>query len=162
MSKMYNYSKVKYIDCYTPVTIICPKHGEFQQSPNKHINSKQGCPRCNYSHGEELIYNYLIQYGLNFITQFEVLLPEIARKTNIVYIDFCVIKDDTKYFIEYNGKQHYVPIEHFGGEIKLKEQKNRDNLVRSYCKDNDIKLLELSYELSDNELLNQLKVFVNE
>lgn len=41
----YNYSKVRYIDCYTPVTIICPIHGEFQQVPYYHT-SENGCPKC--------------------------------------------------------------------------------------------------------------------
>lgn len=41
----YDYSKVKYVDCNTKITIICPKHGEFQQSPSKHLH-KQGCPKC--------------------------------------------------------------------------------------------------------------------
>lgn len=26
----FDYSKVNYIDCNTPITIICPKHGEFE------------------------------------------------------------------------------------------------------------------------------------
>ena len=30
---------------HDPVTIICPKHGEFQQKPYKHLNG-QGCPIC--------------------------------------------------------------------------------------------------------------------
>ena len=41
----YKYSKVKYIDYETPVRIICPIHGEFQQSPNSHLHS-YGCPKC--------------------------------------------------------------------------------------------------------------------
>lgn len=41
----YDYSKVKYIDYETPVTIICPIHGEFQQTPNSHLHS-YGCPKC--------------------------------------------------------------------------------------------------------------------
>ena len=40
----YDYSKVKYIDYETPVRIICPIHGEFQQSPNSHLHS-YGCPK---------------------------------------------------------------------------------------------------------------------
>ena len=43
----YDYSKVKYIDYETPVTIICPIHGEFQQSPNSHLHS-YGCPKCGH------------------------------------------------------------------------------------------------------------------
>lgn len=41
----YNYSKVVYTLSKTPVTIICPEHGEFNKSPNKHL-SGQGCPKC--------------------------------------------------------------------------------------------------------------------
>lgn len=42
----FDYSKVVYIDTMTKVTIICPKHGEFQQTPNKHLRSKIGCHGC--------------------------------------------------------------------------------------------------------------------
>jgi len=42
----YNYSKVEYINAYTKVKIICPKHGSFMQSPTHHIHKKTGCPRC--------------------------------------------------------------------------------------------------------------------
>jgi len=41
----YDYSKVHYINSQTKVTIICKTHGEFNQSPNKHL-CKQGCPKC--------------------------------------------------------------------------------------------------------------------
>lgn len=42
----YDYSKVQYVNKRTPITIICPKHGEFQQTPDSHINQKAGCPIC--------------------------------------------------------------------------------------------------------------------
>ncbi len=41
----YDYSKVEYVKSKTKVTIICPKHGEFLQTPQKHL-SGQGCPNC--------------------------------------------------------------------------------------------------------------------
>ena len=41
----YNYSKTQYVNAKTKVCIICPKHGEFWQYPNTHLNSK-GCPKC--------------------------------------------------------------------------------------------------------------------
>lgn len=28
------------------IIIVCPKHGEFEQTPTNHINHKQGCPKC--------------------------------------------------------------------------------------------------------------------
>ena len=42
----YDYSKVEYVNNHTKVCIICPEHGEFWQTPNKHTISKHGCPVC--------------------------------------------------------------------------------------------------------------------
>ena len=42
----YDYSKVKYINSRTEICIICPEHGEFWQTPNKHLHTKYGCPLC--------------------------------------------------------------------------------------------------------------------
>lgn len=42
----YDYSKVKYVNSTTPVTIICPVHGEFEQPPSRHYVS--GCNKCGY------------------------------------------------------------------------------------------------------------------
>jgi very-short-patch-repair endonuclease len=42
---IYDYSLVDYINCDTKVKIICPEHGIFQQTPEKHLK-KQGCPIC--------------------------------------------------------------------------------------------------------------------
>lgn len=41
----YDYSKMKFVDLNTKITIICPEHGEFQQKPSKHIMG-QGCGKC--------------------------------------------------------------------------------------------------------------------
>ena len=41
----YDYSKVKYNKMHEKVCIICPEHGEFWQTPSKHING-QNCPKC--------------------------------------------------------------------------------------------------------------------
>ena len=41
----YDYSKVKYTKLVNNVTIICPIHGEFEQSPHSHLKG-QGCPKC--------------------------------------------------------------------------------------------------------------------
>ena len=41
----YDYSKVVYKNSKTKVEIICPKHGSFWQTPDKHMQG-QGCPKC--------------------------------------------------------------------------------------------------------------------
>lgn len=41
----YDYSKIKYENCYEPIIIICNKHGEFNQKPYYHLNGGN-CPKC--------------------------------------------------------------------------------------------------------------------
>ena len=41
----YDYSKVEYSNSITKVCIICPKHGEFWQRPQCHLQG-DGCPKC--------------------------------------------------------------------------------------------------------------------
>lgn len=43
----YDYSKVVYYNDSVKIEIICPLHGTFWQSPNKHLFG-QGCPSCKY------------------------------------------------------------------------------------------------------------------
>ena len=43
----YDYSKTDYKSYNQKVIIICPIHGEFEQSPSNHLNG-QGCPKCKH------------------------------------------------------------------------------------------------------------------
>lgn len=44
--KSFDYSKFVYKGSRVPSTIICKIHGEFEQSPRLHLQSKHGCPEC--------------------------------------------------------------------------------------------------------------------
>jgi hypothetical protein len=59
----YDYSKVNYIKYTTKVKIICPIHGEFEQTPESHLKGKK-CNKC---------------YGRNLTTQ------EFIDKANLVH-----------------------------------------------------------------------------
>ena len=63
---MYDYSKTVYVNARTKVTIICPKHGEFEQLPSGHLNGV-GCPQCNSSKGEKLITKILNDLNHNVV-----------------------------------------------------------------------------------------------
>ncbi len=41
----YDYSKVEYTRSNIKVTIMCPEHGEFKQTPAMHLYGS-GCPKC--------------------------------------------------------------------------------------------------------------------
>ena len=42
---IYDYSKVKYVNNKTKVCIVCPEHGEFWQTPSRHLCGDR-CPMC--------------------------------------------------------------------------------------------------------------------
>jgi len=42
----FDYSKFNYISAFIKSIIICPKHGEFEQTPDGHLHSKYGCCKC--------------------------------------------------------------------------------------------------------------------
>jgi len=44
-NNIYDYSKVVYINGRTKIIISCSIHGDFEQTPEKHL-SGQGCPTC--------------------------------------------------------------------------------------------------------------------
>lgn len=62
----YDYSKVEYINNKTPITIICPIHGDFRMTPKGHLYNKSECPKCTTnaltSKQERLLLNSLAHF----------------------------------------------------------------------------------------------------
>jgi hypothetical protein len=81
---------------------------------------------------------YLENHGILFVRQYS-----ITYNGNNYRSDFFVPSKNI--IIEYNGKQHYQPVGVFGGAKEFHRQQKRDRNVRDYCKENNIKLLEISY-----------------
>lgn len=149
----YDYSKAEVIDYNTKVCIICPKHGEFWQSPRKHYGDKCGCPKCASSHGERLICQILNDLNINY--QYQVKIKNPYNDNNFI-IDFKI----DNIIIEYNGQQHYTPVEHFGGELRFQQQKQRDEYLKRYCEDYNIKLLEIPYTYTEKEIKAKIIEFL--
>jgi len=42
----YDYTGIVYKNSFTPVNVLCPKHGNFIVTPTKHLNRRQECPVC--------------------------------------------------------------------------------------------------------------------
>ena len=47
--------------------------------------------------------------------------------------------------IEYQGKQHFEPVQYFGGEKSFKQQQERDKLKAQRSKENGVKLIYVNY-----------------
>lgn len=64
----YDYSLVEYGGYRSKVRIVCPKHGEFEQSVENHIAGK-GCPSCGHinSSAEDELYGYITSLGVECV-----------------------------------------------------------------------------------------------
>jgi hypothetical protein len=135
----YDYSKVIYSGGKRFVQIICPKHGSFMQTPNSHQRGN-GCPNCNTSKGEDKVKQILRNLDISFKQQhtFEMLIDKRKLKCDFFVPQFNLV-------IEFNGRQHYEPVNRFGGNKGLLETQRRDKIKREYLKENNIKLLEIHY-----------------
>lgn len=102
------------------------------------------------SKGEAEVIKYLKKRNIKFKKEYKIRCNTEFQKN--VYIDFYIPSMNT--FIEYNGAQHYKPVELFGGEAQFKRQVLRDNWVREYCKKKNIKLIEIPYYQDVKTFLN--------
>ena len=96
--------------------------------------------------GEEQISKLLIQYNIPFERQFTFSNLKSPKQTVLRY-DFAIFNNnhELQYLIEYDGIQHFIPIDYFGGEEGFKYRKLCDNLKTEYCKNNNIPLIRLNY-----------------
>lgn len=154
----YNYDEVNFINMKTPVTLICPKHGKFNILPSAHINGRCGCHECSESQGEKLINSILTNLKLNFTREYSIINP--YSDNHNFRVDFYLTFKDQHYIIEYNGKQHYEIIPFMGGELGFKIRQERDKHLRLYCKENNIKLLEIKYN-NDKNIQEQIEQFLS-
>jgi hypothetical protein len=150
--KKYNYSLVDYKNRNKYVDIVCPVHGTFKQRPGAHL-SGQGCPICNESTGEKLIAAILEKQKIDFIKQYKFVdctNKKEGRFCRKLPFDFYIpIKNVC---VEYDGRQHFMAIDTFGGEEAFERQKIRDEIKNQYCKKNGIKLIRIPYTMKKEDI----------
>ena len=151
----YDYSKVEYDGLENNVCIICPKHGEFCQTPHHHIlGFKCGCPKCNMSKLEQFVVNTLNERKIKFIHECSKKnLSWLGRQRLDIYIP------EMKLCIECQGIQHFKP-ESFGGKNDKNEnlEKNISNDIKKFnkCTENGVKVI---YVVDDKKYITDNVIY---
>lgn len=158
-----NYTLIgEYKNARIKVEMLHNKCGNIWSVSPDSILRGTGCPACSVSKGEELISDVLKMNNVNFTSQYSF---KDLKNINSLYFDFAIIDEDDKVLmlIEYDGEQHFKPIEHFGGKKKFKKTVFRDELKNSYCDKNGIKLLRIPYwefDRVEEILIEEVKEYV--
>ena len=146
----YDYSCLEQSKVTSKVTIICPKHGKFEQLLNNHING-QGCPICKDSKGEKAIRKYFLKNNIKFIKQ-----KRFSDCKDIRPLPFDFYLPDYNTCVEYDGRQHFISVDRWGGVNGLLDRQKKDFIKTKYCEINNIKLVRIKYNNDVHEQLKQI------
>jgi very-short-patch-repair endonuclease len=145
----YDYSKTNYEKSHTKVCIICPKHGEFWQTPHNHLKGK-GCAYCKESKLEIEVENILSKNNIPHIRQCKKSTLNWLGKLSL---DFYLPEHNIA--IECQGIQHFAN-DHFFESLEVVQE--RDEKKMKLCEENGIKILyysnlifEMPYKIITNE-----------
>ena len=108
-------------------------------SPNNFIRGNR-CPYCHTPKGETFISKILDNFNLNYDSQKTF---DNLKDNKLLSYDFYI--PDQNILIEYQGVQHYQPIDYFGGETAFKKQQKHDQIKLDYAKEHGYNLITVPY-----------------
>lgn len=128
---------------------------EWYTSPTNVLSGETGCPQCSESKGERQVRLWLEEHNISYEKQYK-------------FEDCCDIKPLPFDFylpaynkaIEYDGKQHFEPVEYFGGQEGFEIRVKHDIIKNEYCKNNNIPLLRIPYYKNTEEELNNFFIYL--
>lgn len=121
----------------------------YHVTPNNFLQGFR-CPNCIISKGESRIRDYLLENNYRFEREYT--FSDCAYKYKLRF-DFAVFDEDKLItLIEYDGIQHYEPVEKFGGKEGFKVTRIRDKIKSEYCKEKNIRLIRIPYYEKEIEI----------
>lgn len=152
---LYDYSKVDYKGKSVPVIIKCKIHGEFLQKPHDHIGGC-GCPYCKIWKTQQKLYDAITKAFPNEEWKWEYKADWLGLQR----ID--IFNERINLAIEYNGRQHYMPVKAFGGEIGYKQCIERDIRKKKILEEHGCILYVIPYDNYNLDvIINDIKTFLN-
>jgi len=138
----------------------CLNDGYIWESTFNNIKNGNRCPKCSSSKGEDAILKFLSNYNIDHIYQY---IDNRCRDKSVLPFDFYL--PEYNLCIEYQGEQHYFPVDFASkGQKWAKERfeynKFHDKIKKEFCLTNNIDLLEIpywEYKNINSIILNKLK-----
>ncbi len=127
------------------IPITCNKC-QFLWRPtiSSHIHRKSGCPKCNYSKGEQACEEILVAKGISFIPQY--ILETLPKKK----FDFYFEHDNRKCLLEYDGGQHFEFTKFFHKtEETFKKRQHYDVLKTQEAINSEYFIIRIDYTCFD-------------
>ena len=114
--------------------------------PNEYNNSNE-----HISRGESMVSKFFENNNMNYTWQKTF---KDCKDQRCLPYDFYFEYNDDEWLLEYQGKQHFEPIEFFGGQKQFKIQQKHDKIKKEYALENGYKLIEVPYTIDTEKKLN--------
>lgn len=128
----------------------CKLCGHLWSPIARSLKNGQGCPHCTMSKGEIRVKRFLESHKITYETQktFDDCMYEQKLKFDFYLTDWNIL-------IEYDGEQHFKPVDFANKGIEwatnlYNKNLKKDAIKNKYCKDNDIALIRIPYYEYDN------------
>ena len=145
----YNYSKSLYINDSTKLTIICNIHGEFEQTPNKHLRGND-CPKCKHT---KIKQTFNLNYSLIFIDKAKILHQ---NKYEYLRENYIAMRKNMIMTCKIHGDFTQRPDNHLRGDgCPLCNNSIGENLIEIFLKNNNINYIR---EKRFNDCINKEKL----
>lgn len=138
--KGLDFSNSIYKNKRSNIIVKCLIHGEYTTKAEVLLKGC-GCPKCKSSKGEDKIELWLLSNNISYQQQKKF---EGCKYVKSLQFDFFL--PEFNICIEYDGEQHFRPIEFFGGIESFKNLVLKDELKNLYCQENNLSLLRISYK----------------
>lgn len=150
MNEDYTLLSTEYINAQEDLIVMCNHNHIYQTNWNRFQNGKR-CPYCynenKMSKGMKKIIDYLNCHNIDFILEYRI---DDCRSTYPLPFDIYLTQQDI--LIEFDGQQHFMALEHWGGIDGLIERKIHDTMKNYYCQQNNLNLIRIAYyELNEIE-----------
>ena len=132
----------EFVNCRTKILCRCKICGHEWWVIPSDILRGIGCPECKASKGERAIRLFLETHSIEYIPQHKY-DDLFGVGGGLLSYDFYL--SNYNILIEYQGRQHYEPVDMFGGEEQFVIQQEHDKRKREYAKSHNINLLEIPY-----------------
>ncbi len=144
-----------YVNSKTPIEHRCKVHNcIYTTTPENVLLGHGTCPYCKETLGERNVRQWLEQNNIEYVYQHKF---DDCKDTYVLPFDFFL--PNFNKLIEYDGKQHFEPVDFANKGIewakeKFELTKHHDNIKNEYCKNNGISLLRIPYYKNIKEELN--------
>lgn len=136
----YKILAENYTNLHSEVKLFCPYHGEITKKAASILYSS-ACRACPEHDFNKNVVSFLKNKSVNYFKNYS-----FYETLNSTRFFFNFYLPTLRTCIEFDGIQHFEPIEYFGGIESFEKQQKNDIMKQSYCEENFIDLIRIRYD----------------